>query len=430
MIISKKDVLSLINEDMEFQGPDRPHPDYERKLAGQDTPFKKVPFPSTGKEGMNFQELLGSESFQEVLDKYKRYNNDGQVINQSKLMKVYQELYGVLNTISQIEYPHRDSLETLAVELVMQEFALPLGVLNFDAKIVSGPEEIDQNQFKHDEGDEEQETPDLEFGNMFDVNPDDEAEELKLEKAKRRLVNATMQGASRIGQYMFHLVEPDLADILGRDDISELYGKMMSSNDLNYWLFPDEMVQQSSKQGGKAGSENIDRNTEPPTIYARGINFPTLVHELIKGLIEFFALKHEDEGYYEKVASEDTITKEDWDLRLGPAIWKRLRASIPPQIFLEEKLELQNYILNHIFNLPAKEYLKLMREVMGGTPNGKKLVEKIARDMESLYNDIHNKKYVENNYADETDDETDDEEPVGPTDDDSGDWWSGMLGRK
>ena len=83
MGITKKDLLSLINKrkminemPMDFNSPDRPHKDYEDKLGSQETPFKKVPFPSTGKEGQNFQELLGSEAFKSAIDRYKQYQGD------------------------------------------------------------------------------------------------------------------------------------------------------------------------------------------------------------------------------------------------------------------------------------------------------------------------------------------------------------------
>lgn len=408
MEFKKSKILSIINEmPMEFDSPDRPHPDYERKLRTKETPFKKVPFPSTGRENFNFQELLGSESFRDVINKYKTYNQDNDTINQNSVSKIYSKLFNVLNQISRLESGHFDELENLAVNLVKKQFAIPEGVLNFDVKIVTNPNEIDSDSFTHDpENEENPEEVDIDFGNDFEVDDD---EMLKLEKSKRRLVNATLQGASRVGQYMFHLVENELADILGDENVTKLYGQMMSMNDLNYWLFPDEMVKQSSKQsGGKAGQEKVDRNTEPPTIFARGINFPVLVHELIKGLMEFFSLQPESEGnenYYENISSEDTITKEDWDLRLGVAIWSRLRRLIPSELHTDEKIELQNYILNHIFNMPAKQYLRLMREVLGQTNEGKRAIENIAKEMEDIYNRVHNKVYQDDDDYENYDDE-------------------------
>lgn len=432
MGITKKDLLSLINKrkminemPMDFNSPDRPHKDYEDKLGSQETPFKKVPFPSTGKEGQNFQELLGSEAFKSAIDRYKQYQGDDETITSQSASKVSMGGMRVLQTIMQMEAPHKTELTDLAVNLVKQQFSIPEGAIQFDAKIINGPEDVDdEEEFNHDEeGEENPEEPDIDMGDDFEP---DEDELTKLEKSKRRLVNATLQGASRVGQYMFHLVEDKLTQILGRDDAPILYGKMMSMNDLQYWLFPDEMIKQASKQkGGKAGDEKVDRNTEPPTIYARGINFPVLVHELIKGLMEFFALQPQgdvDQNYYDRVRSEDTITKEDWDLRLGVAIWSRLRSLIPAELHTDEKVELQNYILNHIFNLPAKQYLILMREVMGKTDKGRRAIEKIAKNMQDLYDDIHDAKYKDDtdfeNYDEDGfytgDDEEDDVTPTKP----------------
>jgi len=414
----------MINEmPMDFESPDRPHRDYENKLRSQDTPFKKVPFPSTGRDDQNFQELLGSEAFKTAIDKFKQYQGDDTTITSQSAGKISMDGMSVLRTIMRMEAPHKVELTDLAVDLVKRQFSIPEGVLQFDAKIINGTEEIDNDEFNHDEnGEENQEAPDIDMDNDFEPEED---ELTKLEKSKRRLVNATLQGASRVGQYMFHLVEDRLSEILGSPDAPQLYGKMMSMNDLNYWLFPDEMVKQASKQkGGKAGDEKVDRNTEPPTIYARGLNFPVLVHELIKGLMEFFALQPQgDTGqdYYERVRSEDTITKEDWDLRLGVAIWGRLNSLIPNELNSDEKVELQNFILNHIFNLPAKQYLVLMREVMGKTEKGRRAIEKIANDMQDVYDSIHNPKYEDDDDFENYDDDgyyvgdDDEDEDITPT---------------
>ena len=444
MKISKNQILSLLKEmPMDFDTPDRPNPDYEKILRAGETPLKKVPFPEPVDRTQNFQEILGSEAFREVINKYRQYNDEQGPISEKSMMQIYQKQVKVLETISQLEAPHRDELTQLAVELVKRQFAIPEGVINFDAEIVGSPSEISTENYQHDQpGEENPDAPDIdsedgepqgnglsgengepqgnEFGGESPEN-DFSSENTQLEKSKRRLINATLQGASRVGQYMFHMVETEIASIVGREDAPKLYGQMMSMNDLNYWLFPDQMIKQSTESGPSAGSESVEREQEEggiPTIHASGINFPTLVHELIKGLMELFALKQDgDESDYNQIKGEDTITKEAWDLRLGVAIWRRLKNSVPAELNIEEKQELQNYLLNHIFNLPAKQYLGLMREVMGQTEAGKRAIEKIVRDMEEVYNDVHDRVYRDdddyNNYDEEgffQDDEDDDSE--------------------
>ena len=46
---------------------------------------------------------------------------------------------------------------------------------------------------------------------------------------------------------------------------------------------------------------------------------------------------------------EDTLEKEMWDLRLGPAIWDRVRASFPEEVLTKNGKELQNYLFKLFF---------------------------------------------------------------------------------
>jgi hypothetical protein len=143
-----------------------------------------------------------------------------------------------------------------------------------------------------------------------------------------------------------------------------------------------------------AGKEQVERPEDEDgvaKVVARGINFPVLVHELIKGVLELFAIqgRPEDEETYDEVeSSEDTLEKEMWDLRLGPAIWDRLRNQFPEDILIDEnKKELQNYLLVEIFKLPAKKFLVFMREVLQGTERGKRLMNELIDGINKMFND-------------------------------------------
>ena len=87
---------------------------------------------------------------------------------------------------------------------------------------------------------------------------------------------------------MFELVNNKLNEL--DPTIIRKYGILMSVNDILHWLFPDEMVM-SGGGGGFAGKEEVSKETDPPTVKARGVFFPVLVHELIKGVMEIVSLK-------------------------------------------------------------------------------------------------------------------------------------------
>ena len=59
-------------------------------------------------------------------------------------------------------------------------------------------------------------------------------EKFNLEKAKRRFINSLIQGASKKGHYMFNLVSEELNNI--NPELLNLYGVLMSINDLLYWI--------------------------------------------------------------------------------------------------------------------------------------------------------------------------------------------------
>jgi hypothetical protein len=424
MILSKKKLLSLIKENLEemamdFDSEDRPDSGVEDKLKQGETPFKKVPLPKTGDEpNNNFQELLGSERYRQLLATLRRYVPNAPTLRGMEgVMSLQHLLMNAHNTIVQAELNHREELERLAVDLVMKEMGIPEGSIEFDAKII-GMGEVDTDDFNRDDNNEENPEEvdvddDIDLG--VEVNLFNELQGLDVEKAKRRLINSIIQGASNKGHYMYHLAPEKIGEITGNPNLINMYGIMMSINDLSYWQLSDETIKQMGNSG--AGKEQVERPEDEDgvaKVVARGINFPVLVHELIKGVLELFAIqgRPEDEETYDEVeSSEDTLEKEMWDLRLGPAIWDRLRNQFPEDILIDEnKKELQNYLLVEIFKLPAKKFLVFMREVLQGTEKGKRLMNELMEGINRMFNDQAYEDAV-SVFRDDLEDVTDESEP-------------------
>lgn len=420
MEFTKKSLLSLLNEDlkeapMRFDTTDRPDPELQRQLSRGETSFKNVPLPSPGEDGMNFQELLASERYKQVVEKVKEYTGvQTPMVGQQGVMPLTSMMMGAHNQIVATEREHREQLEKLAVELVMKEMAIPEGKIQFEAKIV-GMGEVDVSDFQREIGQQPQIEPiEVEEDLMGDL------ESLNLERAKRRLINSMIQGSSKKGHYMYHMVEDKIREITGSEDLINQYGVLMSINDTLYWQLSDETMKMMMGGAGGGGSvggkEKVDRNTTPPTIYAEGINFPILVHELIKGVMELFAIQGqpEDMEIQSRVSElEDTMEKEIWDLRLGPAIWDRIRAQFPEEIMVDEnKRELQNFLLTKIFKLPARQFLVFMKEVVSGSEQGKRLMEQMLASINQMFNDIEYEQAMSQfeDDLDELSDNTDDDE--------------------
>jgi hypothetical protein len=418
MQINKKNLLSLIENTvkemaMDFYTDDRPDQGLQDKLSRGDTPLRKVPFPITGQEpNKNFQEVLASDRYRQVVSNLRRYLGDRSPVQRdmSGILPLQQMLGNAHNTIMDIERTHRKELEQLAIELTMKELGIPEGAIEYDAKIV-GMNEIDMSDFNRDKPNEE---------NPEQVNIESEieilndVEKLDLGKAKRRLVNAMIQGASKKGHYMFHTVSERLEEITGRPDIINLYGVMMSINDLNYWQLSDQTIKGlSGLSAGKESAESGKEEGDPGKVIARGINFPVLVHELIKGTMELFALDGRPDDFDDIESSEDTLEKEIWDIRLGPSIWERIRKEFPEEILIDEdKKELQNFLLYNIFKLTEREFLVFTKEVLLGSNKGKIMMDQIMDSVNKMFN---NEEYENSmrQFRDELDDtieKTDDDD--------------------
>lgn len=414
MKLTKKQLIDLITENlremaMDFDTEDRPDQGIQDKLKDNETTFKKTPLPDTGNENQNFQELLASERYKQVVQKVKNYTGvETPIRGMDGLTPLMMQMMGAVNTIISSEKEHREQLQQLAIQMVMKEMAIPEGAVQFDAKIIDIGG-VSAENFNTEEMDDEFE---------IDAEEDllDTLEEIDFEKAKRRLINSIIQGSSKRGHYMFHNVEDELIEITGNPNIINLYGVMMSINDTMYWQLGDQTIK--AMGGGEenmAGKEEVDRNTDPPTIYARGINFPVLVHELIKGMMELFAIQGRtgnDEVDSEVEDSEDNLHKEMWDLRLGPAIWDRLRSQFPEEILIDEnQREIQNYLLVEIFKLPAKRFILFMKEVLTGSDRGKQMINSLMEGIEDMLNDMDYQENTQNiddiltNIEDESDDE-------------------------
>ena len=418
-MITKKELIESIKSLKEMpvdygNNPERMSPDIEDKLSSRETPFKDNPaLPGEEPQGLpsNWEELLASKRFQDVILKVKRYTGqEGNVTNQNTLNQLMGTMRQMLMNVLQFESTNKEYLENLAVELVKKEMAIPEGILQFDAKLV-GMGEIDMSGFKQQGQDPSEEEVEQQFGINSEEAEDDledfitSMEKFDQETAKRRFINALIQGSSKKGHYMFELVANELTE--RNPNIVNQYGILMSVNDLLYWILPDGMLQQGMQGGSLAGKEEIDTETDPPTIKARAVFFPALVHEIIKGVMEIMGTKGlpDDPRAAEMVMGvTDTLPSEIWDLRLGPVIWEKFRESYPEKLLDEDMRHIQNYLFSRFSSLSTEEFFKVSKEILRGSDLGKQI---ISRMVDQIIEDLKTEDYEQDQYDREYGDESD-----------------------
>jgi len=390
MKITKKELLLRLKENlnempMTFDSADRPHPDIQRDLQTREHPFKKVNFPqSVNEPHSNFEELLASERYKQIVANVRRYTGLPP-LSSGNAQSILNTMMEVSYRIYNIELRHRGELENLAIELVMKELGVEEGDIVYEASIDRPDEEGFENK-----NPDEMEPEEIEL----DKEILDDVEDLTLERAKRRMINAMMAGASSKGHYMYNYANERLIEITGERNIAALYGTLMSSSEAMLWQRGNYQLGLSGGGGTPmaGGKERIFPNETPPRVVATAISFPILVHELMKGTYEVIAALHgqpKDKEIASKVIElEDTLQQEIWDFRLGPAIWDIIKNAFPEEIITDEdKVGMQLILFQKIVAKPAKEFLVFLKEVLSGSENGKRLMGLLYQMINGEIND-------------------------------------------
>lgn len=400
--------------------------DIKSKMERGETPLSKSPaFPDikSPEVPVSFEEKIASKRFNDVVEKVKRYTGQEDVRSQNALMGLQMAMMGAVRDVIGIQTRNKEYLENLAVDLVRKEMGVRPDQVNYDAKLVM-PGQIDMAGFSKQGEEPEQQDLEQNFGQQEEDIEDfmTAFERFDIEKAKRRFINALIQGSSKKGHYMFELVRDELDRI--DENLLNLYGVLMSVNDLMYWVLPDQAFDMMMNQGGIAGKEEVDIETDPPTVKARGVFFPVLVHELIKGTMEILGTQGlpDDPKQAEMVmASTDTLANEIWDLRLGPVLWEKFIEAYPERLFDEDKRWIQNYLFARFSALSSEEFFKLAKAILKGDVNATKILDRMIDEIVQHLNQVHD----DEDYSDDDEDTT---EPSSDDDDDNLDDLDDFLG--
>jgi hypothetical protein len=366
------EVRNRLNEaPIDYEGPERMEPGIERKITSKETPYSKD-FPAIPNMDRDYIELISSKRFKDSVDKVRRAMGNTQAIQgQNPLMNLMMTVMQSLQRVVMIQMSHKEDLEKLAVDLVVKEMGIPEGAMQFDAQLVMQPMSSAEGMKEEPELPSEEEIEEF----MGDV------ETFNLERAKRRFLNSLIQGAAFKGGHMFNLVSRELNDI--DPQLMNLYTTTQALMEHAYWLFPD-MEGMAGGGGGQMGQEEIDTETDPPTVRARAMTFPLLVHELVKGVYEVFGTHGlpDDPKQQEMVMNaEDTLPAEIWDSRLGPIFWEKFNESYPSKIFDEDMKHIQHYLFMRFSKLNAEEFFKVAKLILAGNPQGTQFIERMVDEI-------------------------------------------------
>jgi hypothetical protein len=415
--------MAKIKEQIDYGGRrERMDPNLERKLGSPENLYAQNP---AMKKGPADVQRLVSKRFGKVADKLKEVVGNQNISSQQVQGMIYSEMMRRLPNIMRIEAAHKEELEQLAVEASLEEGEVPEGRYQIDAQL--GQPDTGDFRFnpEDDEEEEEEEKDELEIPS-FDVEDLTDEEQLELEKHKRNIINAIIQGSAKKGHYIFQ--KPSVKARLDEIDPSLYrdYLGIMAINDFMYFTM-EQMIEMMSQTGqgvaGKVKLSNADSDDEgddeggegaPDTkISATGLIFPILCHEIIKGLEEAKG-RHglpKEPGLRQKVQAQvDTLANEPMQLRIGPEIVERLRNALPDSMFDESNKGLINWFHILLYQIPAQEFLEIIGNAISEDESKIKKAtsrfEEIMReaiDMKSEFEDYKEEEDIDSDEEDEDD---------------------------
>lgn len=363
-----------IKEQLDYgDRPERMDPNLERKLASPEGLYAQNPAMKK-KEG-DVQRLV-SNRFQKVAEKLSEVTGIENLSSQQTQGMIYQEMMRKLPNIMRIESAHRDELEQLAIDAALEESEVPVDWYKIEAYLNREP--IDTSNFRmkpedDEKEDEEEEENELEIPS-FEVEDLTKDEIFELEKHKRNIINAIIQGAAKKGHYIFQ--KPDIKARLDEIDPSLYrdYLGIMAINDFLYFSM-EQMIEMMSQTGqGIAGKVELDNNddeegeeegeeTPDTVIKAFGLIFPILCHEIIKGLEEAkgrHGLPKDPEMAQRVMGQTDVLSNEPMQLRIGPEIVERIRFALPDKMYEPENKGLINWFHTLLYQIEAQEFLEII----------------------------------------------------------------------
>jgi hypothetical protein len=372
------------------------------------------------KKGVADVQRLVSNRFQKVTDKLRQVTGIQDLSSKQVQGMVYQEMMTKLPNIMRIEAAHRDELIELAKEASLDDAEVPEGRYQIEASL-GMPDTGNFRMEPDDEDEEEEDEEKLQFPS-FDLDELTDEEILELEKHKRNIINALIQGAAKKGHYLFQ--KPDVKSRLDAIDPS-LYGDylgIMAINDFMYFSM-EQMIEQMSQTGqgvagkvelGDADDEEGEEGEEQPDtkIIATGIFFPILCHEIIKGLEEAKgrAGLPSDSNLRAKVLGQtDVLSNEPMQLRIGPEIVEKLRFALPDDIFNPEYKGLINFFHVLLYQIEAKEFLEVIGNAISEDSSkiskAKKRFEEIVEEAKQMQEEFEDYKEDEDIDPDSNDDD-------------------------
>jgi len=331
-------------------------------------------------------------------------------------MQIGREMMQVMQQSMRFVQGNEDALEELAERIIMQEYGSILDNVDLDIKIVR-PGAVKDFMDEESEDCEDCQQPSMQL-------LDDP--EIKKEVDKRKVINNITQGEAKNTKRILAMpeVKTELQAILGQGPGEEAHTLWMRLTDLADkmdWLIPvdvkGDMMEQAPE--GMAGAcsvkwpeakeeedlsnkilkdleeddADIDNENEDiqellssgnPIIKARGVDFPMLLHETVKGIYELIAAAGipEDKRTAELVMmNTSSMDDEAEEFRYGPELASDIRDFVNESPDVDKYENIREHFYGMLHALEADEFLPLVKGILLETPSARTKVNEMIEEI-------------------------------------------------
>ena len=295
------------------------HQDKKDWIESGDEIINKI-MPELSPEEQKYLKTIASESYEETVNRVEEYT--GIRVEPGNFPSLFSLLMQTLERTKTIESTNKRYLEELALSLVFSvpefkivEEAYLNDELGFDIKLAAA--ELDRiTQEEPEEGLSQSEEINLELA--------DDWGDISEESLRRKFSNMLISGGSINKLYLFNMAVEKLERI--DENLPKYYGILSSMAQIGYWLTPFNIEQEAAAgEDTAAGSEEVVPEGDKYVIKVRGITFPFLVHELVKGIYEYLALDPD----HQIAMQDDKLEDETKDMMAGPGVYKAVTSYLP-----------------------------------------------------------------------------------------------------
>jgi len=307
---------------------------------------------------------------------------------------------------------NEDALEKLAKDIILSNFGDILDGVKLDIKLVRSGQEV--ANFMQEQSDQQPEMPN--FRRVTDP-------EIMRRIHKAKLGNVIIQGEAKNTKHILHTdeVKDGIREIFGdrSESIFNIWDEISKMADKMDWIIPVEVKADMMERApqGMAGAVSVDwepnnddddddddkedseyqeeedLDSFTPTIRSRGIDFPMLIHETVKGIFELIAAVSQpgmdaDEKEIEIAQTVklnvSSFEDEAEDFRTGPEIAADFRDFINENSKSNNYPNMRAYIFGMMMDpnyMTSEEFLKLFRGVLNKTTDARRKIDSMIDEV-------------------------------------------------